>query len=373
MDLELDEDQQELASAVRAMLAEQWSLRQVRDIVERGETTGRDRLWRQMAELGWPALTVPVEHGGLGLGCVELAAVCFELGRAVAPDPFLSTTSQFVPVVREAGSPEQQSRFLAPVAAGERTGTVALAENSGRWDAPPATSGRVAEGGWVLDGTKRFVFAGDLADDVVVSASLPHGLGLLVIPREEVSARATPLRALDASRSLVSLDLTGVRVATDRLLSGPADPETALRRASEEAITALAMETVGTCQAIFDLALQHAKDRHQFGVPIGSFQAIKHKFADMLVALERARALCWFAALAIAEDDDRRSLATRMAKAAAGDAQRLIAQEGIQILGGIGYTWEHDMHLLVKRAKSGDALFGTAAEHRLGVADLIGL
>src|SRR5437660_6843302 len=130
---------------------------------------------------------------------------------------------------------------------------------------------------------------------------------------------------------------------------------------------------VGTCQSIFDIALDHAKTREQFGVPIGSFQAMKHKFADMYVALESARALCYFASATIAEDDERRSLAASMAKAAAGDCQRLIAQDGIQILGGIGYTWEHDMHLYVKRAKAGDALLGTAKEHRDRVAALIGL
>src|SRR5207248_2161621 len=122
-----------------------------------------------------------------------------------------------------------------------------------------------------------------------------------------------------------------------------------------------------------DVALDHAKTRHQFGVPIGSFQAVKHKLADMFVAVERARACVWFAALTIAEDDERRALATSMAKAAAGDAQRLVVQDGIQLMGGIGYTWEHDMHLYVKRAKAGDAMLGTAAEHRLRVAALLGV
>ena len=139
------------------------------------------------------------------------------------------------------------------------------------------------------------------------------------------------------------------------------------------ATAALTLEMVGTCQTIFDVALAYAKEREQFGVPIGSFQAIKHKFADMLVALERARATSYFAAATIAEGDHRRSLAVAMAKAAAGDAQRLIAKEGIQIMGGIGYTWEHDMHLYVKRAKAGDALLGTSSDHRAQVARMIGL
>ena len=136
---------------------------------------------------------------------------------------------------------------------------------------------------------------------------------------------------------------------------------------------ALAAETVGACQSILDVSLEHAKTRVQFDVPIGSFQAMKHKFADMYVALERARALCYFAAVAIAEEDERRSLAVAMAKAAAGECQQLVAQEGVQALGGIGFTWEHDMHLYVKRAKAGDAVFGTAREQRARVAELVGL
>ena len=139
------------------------------------------------------------------------------------------------------------------------------------------------------------------------------------------------------------------------------------------ATTALAVETVGAAQTIFDVTLAYAKQREQFGVPIGSFQAIKHKFADMLIALERARATGYFAALTIAEDDDRRALATSTAKAAAGDCAALLAKEGIQIHGGIGYTWEHDMHLYVRRVKSSALLFGNAAQHRARVADLIGL
>jgi alkylation response protein AidB-like acyl-CoA dehydrogenase len=146
-----------------------------------------------------------------------------------------------------------------------------------------------------------------------------------------------------------------------------------VRRAVEEASAALAVELVGTCQTIFDVTLEYAKQREQFGVPIGSFQAIKHKFADMLVALERARATAYFAALTIAEDDERRAVAVSTAKAAAGECARLLAKEGIQIHGGIGYTWEHDMHLYVRRARSSALLFGTAADHRARIATLLGL
>jgi alkylation response protein AidB-like acyl-CoA dehydrogenase len=178
----------------------------------------------------------------------------------------------------------------------------------------------------------------------------------------------------DLSRVVGTVELRDVRVGADRMLGEPGPAlAAALQRAIEEAVAALAIELVGTCQSIFDVTLEYAKQREQFGVPIGSFQAIKHKFADMVILLERARATGYFAALTIAEDDDRRSLATSMAKAAAGDAADRIAKEGIQVHGGIGYTWEHDMHLYVRRAKSSSLLFGTAREHRARVADLIGV
>jgi alkylation response protein AidB-like acyl-CoA dehydrogenase len=165
-----------------------------------------------------------------------------------------------------------------------------------------------------------------------------------------------------------------VQVTVDRVLGDPnSSAAPALRRALEESTVAAALEMVGTAQTIFDTTLEYAKQREQFGVPIGSFQAIKHKFVDMMVALERARALGYFAALTIAEDDPRRTSATSVAKAAAGDCQRLLAKEGIQIHGGIGYTWEHDMHLFVRRIKSGEPLFGSSTWHRARVAQLLGV
>jgi alkylation response protein AidB-like acyl-CoA dehydrogenase len=315
-----------------------------------------------MVDLGWPALTVPEECGGLGLGFVELAVVAEELGRAVAPGPFLATVTQFVPALRHGGTADQQQKFLGLVASGDVTGTLAVGG-----DAVATPAG----GGWSLSGTIRHVVDGDRADEIAVVAEAHDGPGLFLVSGKDV--RATPERALDRSRRLATIELDDAVVDADRVVGGTSHSPEAVEHAVGEATTALALEMVGTCQSIFDVALEYAKERHQFGVPIGSFQAIKHKFADMLVALERARATAYFAAATIAEDDDRRPLAISMAKAAAGDAQRVIAQEGIQILGGVGYTWEHDMHLYVKRAKTGDALLGTSSDHRARVARIIGL
>jgi alkylation response protein AidB-like acyl-CoA dehydrogenase len=216
-----------------------------------------------------------------------------------------------------------------------------------------------------------------VVDEIVVVARRSgsegdEGVGAFVVPRADAGVDAVD--PLDPTRALARVSLDGVRVDADRVLGDPGSATAAaIRRAVELAVTALAIETVGTAQAIFDVTLAYAKEREQFGVPIGSFQAIKHKFADMLIALERARATSYFAALTIAENDDRRALAASMAKAAAGDCAALLAKEGIQIHGGIGYTWEHDMHLYVRRVKSNANLLGNAAQHRARVADLIGL
>ena len=376
MHLEFTTEQDELRDGVRAMLARECPMSLVREVVEKGTTP--DALWSQMVELGWPALTVPEPAGGLGMGTVELAVVVEELGRVLAPGPFVPTVTQFAPVVAEAGSPEQQERFLGGIAAGELTGTLALVEKSGSIDAGHVTTTATPDGdGFVLEGAKEMVVEASTADEIAVIARTPgthgdDGVGAFVASRADV--RLDPVDALDATRPLARVALDGVRIGADRALGDPG-PATAaaVRRAVEVAATALAVETVGAAQAIFDITLAYAKQREQFGAPIGSFQAIKHKFADMLVALERARATSYFAALTIAEDDGRRALATSTAKAAAGDCAALLAKEGIQIHGGIGYTWEHDMHLYVRRVKSSSLLFGNAAQHRARVADLIGL
>ena len=376
MELEFSDEQDELREGVRSVLARECPMSVVRDVVEKG--VAPDGLWAHMVELGWPALTVPEDAGGLGLGMVELAVVVEELGRVMAPGPFLPTVTQFAPAIREAGSSEQRTRFLAAIVNGESTGALALTEAGGSYDPARVNATAAPDGdGVVLAGAKDAVLGAPGADEIVVVARRPgsvgdEGVGAYVVARGALAIE--PIASIDPSRGLARLTLDGARVGRDRILGEPG-PATAaaLRRAVDEATTALALEMVGTCQTIFDVTLEYAKHREQFGVAIGSFQAIKHKFADMLVLLERARATGYFAALTIAEDDDRRGIAVASAKAAAGDCARLLAKEGIQIHGGIGYTWEHDMHLYVRRARAGGALFGTAPDHRAKVADLLGL
>ena len=373
MDLEFTDDQEELRHSVRAFLDRECPPALVRQVVESGEPAAD--LWAAMAKLDWPALGIPEDYGGLGLSFVEEAVVLEELGAHIAPGPYLATVSQFAPTVREAGTPEQCRRFLAPVASGEVTGALALADHPRRWRPADVTSGaEPADGGWVLAGRKRAVLAAPDVDEVVVAARIAHDgvLGLFVVPGADL--RIIPERSLDPSRPLATVELDGVVVTGDRMLGQPGhDATPALRRAGEEAAVALALETVGTCQHLLEMVVAYAKERRQFGAPIGSFQAVKHKMADLFVTVERARALAYYAVATVAEDDPGRSMAAAMAKAAADDCQRLVCQESIQTFGGIGFTWEHDVHLFVKRARTTGALFGSSADQRLAVAEGLGL
>ncbi|MHB1486045.1 MAG: acyl-CoA dehydrogenase family protein [Acidimicrobiales bacterium] len=373
MDLEFSEAESELRDNVRTVLGDLCPPSLVRSIYE-GKGTG-NALWERMVELYWPALAIDEEFGGLGMGFLEVAIVAEELGRAVAPGPFLATVTQFVPAVGELGFPEHHGRFLAPVAAGKRTGTLAVAEK-GRWDAAAIeTVARRSDDGWVLDGKKTTVLDGDCADDIVVIARAEGTAGLGAFVVEGLAVKAQARTVIDPTLRIADLVLTAVPVPPDRVLAEPGSSGVthALERVLQQATVAIAVSTVGTCRRIFELTLDYAKMREQYGRPIGSFQALKHRLAEMYLAVERASSLCYFAALTIAEDDPRRAEAAALAKSAAGDCQRLLAQDGLQLHGGIGFTWEHDLHFFLKRAKSGEALFGTAATHRAALAHSLGL
>jgi alkylation response protein AidB-like acyl-CoA dehydrogenase len=372
VELEFTSEQEELRSSVRSFLDKECPLELVRAVVETGAPP--EDLWASMVALDWPALAVPEDNGGLGLSFVETAVVAEELGRVIAPGPWLSTVTQFAPMVREVGTPEQRQRFLSLVASGAVTGTVALADHPRGWalDAVTMTAVR-AEGGWVLDGTKLGVLGDAGMGEVAVVARAGHGIGAFVVPAGE--AGLATLRSLDASRPLSTATLDRVLVPDDRALGEPGSAASTLgvSRAIEEATVALALETVGTCDALFQMVLTYVKDRKQFGVPIGSFQAVKHKMSNMFLAIERARSLCYFAVAAIDEDTPSRATAVSMAKAASDDCQRMVCRDSIQSFGGIGYTWEHDGHLFVKRAETTGALFGGSAEHSVAVATALGV
>jgi alkylation response protein AidB-like acyl-CoA dehydrogenase len=372
VELEFTGEQEELRDSVRSFLEKECPPDVVRAVVETGEPA--EKLWASMVALDWPALAVPEDNGGLGLSIVETAVVVEELGRSVAPGPFLATVTQFVPTVREAGTPEQRQRFLSEVASGALTGALALADHPRGWAVDDVTMrAEHVEGGWVLDGVKQGLMVGHGVDELAVVARAGDGLGAFVIPTAE--AVLTPIHSLDASRPLATATFERVLVPEDRGLGEPGSAATtkAVSRAVEEATLALALETIGTCDALFAMVLAYVKDRHQFGVPVGSFQAVKHKMANMFLALERARSLCYYAVAAINEDTPSRAAAVSMAKAASDECQRLVVGDSLQSFGGIGFTWEHDAQLFFKRAETDGALFGGSAEHLLIVAGAVGV
>jgi alkylation response protein AidB-like acyl-CoA dehydrogenase len=372
VELEFTSEQEELRSSVRSFLDKECSLAVVRRVVETGESA--DELWRSMVALDWPALAVAEEYGGVGLSFVETAVLAEELGRVVAPGPLLATVTQFVPVVREVGTPEQRRRFLGEVASGAITGTLALADHARGWGlSEVTTTAERAEGGWVLQGTKLGVLAGPDTDEVAVIARVGEGVGVFVVPGGE--AGLAPVRSLDASRPLCTATFDQVLVADDRALGQPGSAASAfgLTRALQEATVTLALETVGTCDVLFQMVLSYVKDRKQFSVPVGSFQAVKHKMTNMFLAIERARSLCYYAVAAVNEDTPDRATATSMAKAASDECQRAVCRDSFQSFGGIGFTWEHDSHLFLKRAETNGTLFGGSAEHLLLVAASLGV
>lgn len=367
MDFEFTSDQIELRANARAVLEAACPAAVVRAVYE--ATGDGTALWSRLVQLDWPGLTIPEEHGGMGLGMVELAIVVEELGRAVAPTPVLATLTQLVPLLQAAGSP----RLLDEIAAGACTGTLALAEDGGWHHQPMQTTARRDGHAWVLNGVKSHVLDGTTADWLAVVAQGNDGVGAFLVPAAAVVATAVVV--MDPTLPIATVTLNDVTVGGDDVLLEPGDPAAAraIERALQTSVTALACSTVASCRRLFEITLDYAKQREQFGRPIGSFQALKHRLADLYLSVERAASLAWFAALTIAEDDDRRAIAVAMAKAAAGECQRLVVRDALQLHGGIGFTWEHDLHFLLKRAKAGDALLGTAAYHRAHLAELLGL
>ncbi|MDQ6697448.1 MAG: acyl-CoA/acyl-ACP dehydrogenase [Actinomycetota bacterium] len=370
MDLELDDEQRALVDSVRSVLATAWPVTSLRSMVEQGSDA--DHLWSTMVALDWPALCVPRDAGGMGYGPVEAMLINEGCGRAVAAGPFFTTTALFAPVVSAVGTDAQARRWLPQVAAGELTGTAAIGElrsSSGR----PTVDGIRRDGGWELNGICRSVIEASRVSVIAVPASSAEGVMVAVVPAAQ--GRPVPIRSVDASRELATVTFDGVFVESDAVLGDPGDPSSgpSLDWAVDHAVVALAAELVGTCTSILDMVLEHARQREQFGVKIGSFQALKHRLADCFIELEAARSSVRVASIALGEQDARRAVAASSAMALAGDCARRITGEGIQILGGIGFTWEHDIHLLIKRALGSSVLLGSPEVHRQRVADLIGL
>jgi alkylation response protein AidB-like acyl-CoA dehydrogenase len=301
------------------------------------------------------------------------------MGRVVMPGPFFSTVLLGGLAIREAGSAAQKKEWLTKIAAGQAKATLAWTEPSARWDAAGVTcTAKDDKGGIVLNGTKLFVPDAHLADVIVVVARTSDGKGedgvsLILVPKGTRGLSVKLLPTMDQTRKLCEVTFHDVTVGADALLGAKDQAWGPLSRVLDRATVALCAEMCGGAQRVLDMTTDYAKIRVAFGKPIGSYQGVKHRAADMLVEVENAKSLTYYAAWAMDENVPEAPLAASMAKAYVSDAYRRTAGAGIQLHGGIGFTWEHDLHLYFKRAKSSEFTFGDASFHRERVAQLINL
>ncbi len=384
MILGVSAEQEELRASVRRFLADRAPITAVRELME--TTDGLDAgVWRQAGEqLGLQGIAIPEEYGGAGFGFAEQAIVLEELGAALYGGPYLA--SAVLAATALLASPDEDARkaYLPGIASGEIIATLAFTEEDGSWD-PDAIrltatavtrrddtpdSPQSGPDGWRLDGRKSFVLDGHTANLILVVARTGDGLSLFAVPADASGLTRTALPTLDQTRKLARLDFAAVPAT---LIGSAGDGAAVLNHTLDVAAIAQAAEQLGGAQRALDMAVEYAKVRHQFGRPIGSFQAIKHRCADLLLEVESLRSAVQYAAAAVAEGSAEVPVVASLVKAYASDVYFHVAAENIQIHGGIGFTWEHDAHLYFKRAKASELFLGDASYHREHLASRIGL
>jgi alkylation response protein AidB-like acyl-CoA dehydrogenase len=394
MDLRLSEEQTVLRETALAFLGEAFGPDRLRDAM--GSPLGYDpALWQRIAtELGWPSLHLPESVGGLGLGHVDLALLLEVTGETLLCAPLFSTVALAANTLLAVGGAEAERDRLAAIAEGRLTATLALAERAGRWDASGVETTATRDGdGWRLEGRKCWVVDGASAELLLVVARAPGsrgeaGLGVFAVAKETAGLECEAVPTMDATRRLAEIELRGVRVGPEGVVGEPEAAGPGLRRALDLAAIALAAEQLGGAQRCLDLAVAHACERRQFGRPIGSFQAIQHTCADMYVAVEAARSAVYHAACLADEGVDRSvdaaavsserapdDLSTHAAlcQAWCSEVYFQCAADCIQVHGGVGFTWEYDPHLHLKRARASESWLGEPAHHRERIAQAIGL
>jgi alkylation response protein AidB-like acyl-CoA dehydrogenase len=376
MDIGFTEEHEMLRESARRFFESECTTQFVRQrMAEPAAVT--DEFWRKLAEQGWLGIVYPEEEAGSGLGLVDLVVLMEEMGRVVMPGPFLSTVLLGGAAIAEAGAPAQRRQWLPQIVAGSAKAALAWTEPNLRWDAAGITlRAREAGSGFTLSGTKLFVGDAHLADTLVIAArtrdgsTMEDGVSLFLVPKDTPGLTITVLPTIDETRKLCEVGLDSVAGA---LLGEIHQGWAPLSKVIARATVALAAEMCGGAQQVLDMTVAYAKIRIAFGKPIGSYQGVKHQAADMLVALENAKSLTYYAAWAVDQGLHEAPLAVSMAKAAASDMSRKVAGTGIQLHGGIGMTWEHDLQLYFKRAKACEVAFGDATWHRERVAQLMRL
>jgi alkylation response protein AidB-like acyl-CoA dehydrogenase len=374
MNFAFSDEQEMLRDSVRSYLTDKSPSTKVRELMET-ESGFDPTMWKAMADMGWQAMHIPEEHGGAGFSFLELGILLEEMGRTLTPTPFFSTVVLGATAVLIAGSDEQKAEILPAVAAGDLRLTVAQVEpGSGSWDESGIEMTAVADGdGYRLSGTKSYVLDGHTADTVIVAARTGEGVSLFLVPGDAPGLSRARLETMDMTRKQAELVFEDVAAPASALLGAPGTGWDTLAAVLEFAAVALAFEQVGGAQKCMEMSVEYAKVRTQFGRPIGSFQAIKHKCADMLLHVESAKSAAYYAGWAASEENDEFPIVAPLAKAYCSDAYFDVASETIQVHGGIGFTWDHDAHLYFKRAKSSELMFGDPAYQRAILADRLGL
>ncbi|MGX1479991.1 UNVERIFIED_CONTAM: alkylation response protein AidB-like acyl-CoA dehydrogenase [Streptomyces canus] len=374
MDLTFSEEQDELRKVVRSFLAKHSDEANVRRLA--ADPQGHDPVvWRRMAgELGLQGLAVPEEYGGSGFGHVDLGIVFEEAGRALLGGPYFATVALAAEALLRCADEQARHDLLPGIASGETVATLALTEDSGRWDEQGIrlTAAHDETGGWRLTGVKTYVPDGHLADLLLVAARTPSGISLLAVETADAPGLTrTPLPTLDQTRKQARIEFTDTPA---RLLGPEGTAWPALARTLATAAVLLSAEQVGGAAAALDAAVAYAKIREQYGRPIGSFQGIKHKCADMLMEIESARSAAYGGLWALdAGDETEIAMAAALAQAVCSETFTKVAADNIQVHGGIGFTWEHPAHLYFKRAKSSEVLLGTPSYHRELLAARLGI
>jgi alkylation response protein AidB-like acyl-CoA dehydrogenase len=371
MNFAFSEEQEELRKTVRSFLEQKSPEAEVRRLMETEE--GYDpSVWKQMGEqLGLQGLAIPEEYGGSGYSWIELGIVLEEQGRRLQCAPYFSTVVLAANTLLLSGDDAAKKEYLPGIASGETIATLAFTESNGRWDEEGITLQASGSGSDVkLNGEKMFVIDGHLANLIIVAAKSGSGTSLYAVQGDAAGLTRTSLSTMDQTRKQAKLEL---KDTPGKLIGTEGQGWSVLEKVLDLAAVGLASEQVGGAQFVLEMAVQYAKDRIQFGRPIGSFQAIKHKCADMLLEVESAKSAAYYAAWCASEMNDELPSVASLAKAYCSEAYFHAAAENIQIHGGIGFTWEHPAHLYFKRAKSSELLFGDPTYHRELLAQRIGI
>ncbi len=367
MDFELSKPQKLLQKSARDLFARACPSKRVRELMAT-DTAFDAELWSAVAEQGWLGIHLSETHGGLGLGLVDLAVVAEEMGRACFPGPFLGTVWAAT-LVAEANA---ASKYLQPLVVGEAKGAVALLEPDASWDPSDVRLQAAKSGsGFQLSGRKSFVSDAAVADVIVCIARVGDELALIAVPAKSSGVVITPTPGLDQTRKLCDVAFEKVTVGAEGVLAAGDAARRALVRSMQVGTLLVCADMLGGMQWILENAVEYAKTRQQFGKAIGSFQAVQHMCADMLLWTESSRSAIYFAAWAVDAEPESAARVVSTAKVYASDASREVANRGVQVHGGIGFTWEHDLQMYYKRSKASEILFGDASHHRTQLADLL--